>query len=315
MQSVTLKAYGGIENLEIVDRPTPKHTPHAVRVENHCLGVNPVDCGVRDGTYRFLSGIFTPPPVLGADFAGVVKEVGGKVTQFCVGDRVVGMLSPFKGGAYAEEVVCPAKQLVKAPAHLPFDQLGGLPLAALTAYQALVHMAQLRAGQRVLINGATGGVGHFAVQIAKRLGAEVIATCHPDNADTARAMGASTVLSYHDDYVRALSDVDVFFDVAATRTFPTIKRCLSAEGTYITSLPTAHSLISAPVLNLFTAQKNTYVAVKPNADDLRTLVQWMGEGALHVWVHRAYTIDDIAQAHMRIRESGVIGKLVVKLKA
>lgn len=195
MRAIVMQARGGPEvlKLEEVPRPEPLLTEVLVRV--HAAGVNPVDAGVRAGAFPLLA----PPAILGWDVSGVVEAITPGVTRFRVGDEVFGMpLFPRAAGAYAEYVAAPARQLVRRPPALDHVEAGGLPLAGLTAWQALVDIAAVQPGQRVLIHAAGGGVGHLAVQIAKARGAYVIGTASHGKHDLVRSLGADEVIDYRE---------------------------------------------------------------------------------------------------------------------
>jgi NADPH:quinone reductase-like Zn-dependent oxidoreductase len=199
--------FGGPEVLQVVDesRPTPGHAEVLVRV--HAAGVNPVDWKTRRGN----GYLHTMPVRLGWDVSGVVAEVG---TRFKPGDGVFGMpWFPHTAGCYAEYMVAPARQLAAKPASMTHSEAGGLPMAGLTAWQSLVDIAQVKAGDRVLISGAAGGVGHLAVQIARARGAEVAATASPASHAFVRGLDAHEVLDYADAGIAAeLDDFDIVFE-------------------------------------------------------------------------------------------------------
>jgi len=196
MRAIVVSEFGGPEVLQVVDAERPSPIPTEVLVEVHAAGVNPVDWKTREG--RGAAGAAGPPPfILGWDVAGVVKEVGRGVTIYEPGDRVFGMpWFPRAAGAYAEFVTAPSRQFARMPDGLAFEQAAALPLAGLTAWQALMDTAQLGNGQTVLINGATGGVGHLAVQIAKARGARVVGTARSENHDFLRELGADECVDY-----------------------------------------------------------------------------------------------------------------------
>src|SRR4051794_3949701 len=196
MKAVTQDSFGGPEMLRISSVPRPTPLPTEVLVRVHAAGVNPVDWKTRAGSG--MSAVLGDPPfILGWDVAGVVTETGFGVTTLAPGDRVYGMpWFPRAAGAYAEYVTAPARQFARMPRTATFEQAAAVPLAALTAWQALVDTAKLTAGRRVLITAAAGGVGHFAVQIAKHLGAYVIAVAGPRNQEWLADLGADEVVDY-----------------------------------------------------------------------------------------------------------------------
>jgi NADPH:quinone reductase-like Zn-dependent oxidoreductase len=211
-----MTALGGPEVLELqeVERPEPIPTEVLVRVT--AAGINPVDWKTRQHG-GFQSAVGDPPLILGWDVAGVVEEVDPDVTRFAPGDRVFGMpWFPRVAAAYAEYVTSPARQLARTPDALSDEEAGGLPLAGLTAWQALVDVAEVGEGTRVLVHAAAGGVGHLAVQIAKARGAHVIGTAREDKHDFLRELGVDEPIDYTaQPFEEAVSDVDVVFDLIA----------------------------------------------------------------------------------------------------
>jgi len=211
-----MTALGGPEVLETQELEQPEPIPTEVLVRVTAAGINPVDWKTRQhGGFR--SAVGDPPMILGWDIAGVVEEVAPDVTRFEPGDRVFGMpWFPRLARAYAEYVTSPARQLARTPDALSDEEAGGLPLAGLTAWQALVDVAQVGEGTRVLVHAAAGGVGHLAVQIAKARGAHVIGTARAEKHDFLRELGVDEPIDYTaDPFDQAVSDVDVVFDLVA----------------------------------------------------------------------------------------------------
>ena len=212
MRAISQQTFGGPEVLRIaeVERPPPLPTEVLVRV--CAVGVNPVDTSIRSGAWPLLGN---PPFVLGWDISGIVEQTGAGVTRFRPGDEVYGMpYFPRAVGAYAEFVVASSRQLAYKPARLDHRHSAALPLAGLTAWQGLVDAGQLEDGQRVLIHGGGGGVGHLAVQIAKARGAHVTATVSRSKRDFVRRLGADEVLDYRAvDFAREVGDLDVVLDL------------------------------------------------------------------------------------------------------
>ena len=211
MRAVSQDVFGDPYVLHTVEVPKPSPLPSEVLVRVHATGVNPVDAMVRSGAFPMLG---QPPFILGWDVSGVVEEVVPGVTRFDVGDEVYGMpFFPRAGNGYAEYVAVPSRQLARKPATLDHEHAAALPLAGLTAWQALVDTAGVRPGDRVLIHAGGGGVGHLAVQIAKARGAHVIATASAAKHDFVRGLGADEVVDYRTvDFTRAIRDMDVVLD-------------------------------------------------------------------------------------------------------
>jgi NADPH:quinone reductase-like Zn-dependent oxidoreductase len=214
MRAISQDSFGGPDVLHPVEVPRPTPLPTEVLVRVHSAGVNPVDDKTRAG--HGMAGVLGDPPfVLGWDVSGVVEEIGFGVHTLAVGDEVYGMpWFPREAGAYAEYVTAPARQFARKPATLTHDEAAAVPLAALTAWQVLTDLAAVRPGQRVLVHAAAGGVGHFAVQFAKHLGAHVIGTAGAAKHGWLRSLGADELVDYTTTrFEHAVSDVDVVVDL------------------------------------------------------------------------------------------------------
>jgi NADPH:quinone reductase-like Zn-dependent oxidoreductase len=310
MRVVEVSELGGPEVLKVASRGKPAPGPTEVLVAVHAAGVNPVDWKVR-ASGGFLDA---PPFVVGWDVAGVVEAVAGGVTWLAPGDEVLGMpWFPRQAGAYGEYVTAPARHFVRKPAALSFVEAAGLPLAGLTAWQALVDTAGVRPGQRVLINGAAGGVGHLAVQIAKARGAYVLGTARAAKHDFLRSLGVDEPIDYTaGDVAAQAGEVDVVFDMIGGANTATLTPAVRAGGVVI---PLTGGLTDA------TAQaakargaRATGVLVEPDHAGLAELVALIESSALRVHVERTFPLAEAAEAH-RLGEAGrVTGKLVLTVR-
>jgi NADPH:quinone reductase-like Zn-dependent oxidoreductase len=322
MQAASYTCYGGPEVLELAEvaKPIPAAGEVLVRVER--AAVNPLDWHYLRGSpyiMRLGSGIGGPArPRLGVDFAGTVESVGAGVTRFRAGDRVFGG----KFGAFAEYVAVDAEgSLVSLPPGLDFEQAAGVPIAALTALQALRDHGGVQPGQKVLINGASGGVGTFAVQIAKAIGAEVTGVCSTRNVELVRALGADHVIDYKQaDYTRNGQRWDVIIDNVGNHSVLANRAVLSDTGIYvIVGGPGGDWLgpllrpLWAMVVDPFVDQKLSMVMARQSRADLETLAQMLVAGQLRTVVDRRFALDDIAEA-IRYSETGrARGKIIVQV--
>ena len=307
MRSITQRALGGPEVLEVADVPRPAPFPTEVLVRVAAAGVNPVDWKV-----RMRGGFLGDPPfTVGWDVAGVVEEVGGGVTRFTVGDRVFGMpCFPREAAAYAEYVTSPSRQLALIPDGLSDIEAGGLPLAGLTAWQALVETADVQPGQRVLILAAAGGVGHLAVQIAKARGAHVIGTASAGKHAFLREIGADETIDYtSEDVASSVADLDVVLDLVggddAGRTVSAVR-----EGGVFIRVPSASDL--EQLLELAAGRVHvTGILVEPDRLGLEELAGLVASGELRVHVDRTFPLEDAARAHELGEKGHTQGKLVL----
>jgi NADPH:quinone reductase-like Zn-dependent oxidoreductase len=306
MRIVDVPALG---ELRLTERPKPEPGPTEVLVAVRAAGINPVDWKVRRSG-RYLG---SPPFAVGWDVAGVVETVAGGVTWLAPGDEVLGLPGfPRQAGAYAEYVTAPARHFVRKPASLSFVEAAGLPLAGLTAWQSLVDTTDVRPGQRVLINGAGGGVGHLAVQIAKARGAHVIGTASAAKHEFLRSLGADELIDYRtDDVVARAGEVDVVFDPFGGDQTATLAAAARAGGLVIP--------LSGGLTDAITAAaeargaRAVAVLVEPDHAGLAELVNLVTTGALRVHVQQTFPLADAAGAH-ELGESGhVTGKLVLTI--
>lgn len=308
MRVITQKTFGGPEVLEPVeqDRPEPGATEVLVRVV--AAGVNPIDAYVRSGGAPLLG---EPPFTVGWDVSGVVEAVDPGVSRFKVGDEVFGMpYFPREAGAYAEYVVAPSRQLALKPAALDHVEAAALPLVGLTAWQALVDVADLRPGQRVLIHGAGGGLGHVAVQIAKARGAYVIGTASAGKHDFLRGLGADELIDHRTvDFTEAVRDVDVVLETVggdyAQRSF----RVLRPGGLLVTAVERLNA--DLPAQAAAAGVRSAAVAVEPDHVGLERLSELAAAGRLHPFVQQTFDLADAAKAHELIGTGRVQGKLVL----
>ncbi len=301
MQVMTQDRFGGPEVLRMETRPDPIPGPGEVRLRVAAAGINPVDVAVRSGGFKLLG---EPPFILGWDVAGVVDAVGPGVTTFAPGDRAFGLARfPAEAAGYATHVIAPAGELAAIPAGLSDLEAGALPLAGLTAWQALVAHGNLQAGQRVLIHGGAGGVGHLAVQIAVALGADVTATASAGKLDIVRGFGAARVLDYakdplgsgYDLVLDPQADVQAMASVAATRD----------GGRVICLLTPPDAAVAAAVARDIRCQ---FVLVTPDAAGLAALAGLASKGALRVMVARSFALADAgaAQDYLATRPAGKV---------
>ncbi|MGW2398828.1 NADP-dependent oxidoreductase [Kitasatospora sp. NPDC001664] len=305
MKAIAIRRYGGPEVVEYTELPDPKIGPDSVLVRVKAAGVNPVDWKIREG---YLDGVTDAhfPLVMGWDAAGVVQAVGGGVTEFAPGDEVFGYVrkDAVQHGTYAELVSAPVRTLARKPASLSWAEAGGLPLAGLTAHQCLVRALGVTAGQTVLVHAAAGGVGVFAVQIAKALGLRVIGTAGERNHEFLRSLGAEPV-TYGEglaDRVRALAPdgVDAAVDLIGGDAVA-VSAGLVPDGSRIASV-TDYGV---------KALGGHYVWVRPDAEGLADLARLADEGRLRVPIASTFPLAQAASAQALNAEGRTRGKIVL----
>jgi NADPH:quinone reductase-like Zn-dependent oxidoreductase len=309
MRAVVIDRYGGPEVLRLASVPRPVPRRGQVLVRTRFIGVNPKDVIVRKGKFQVATGKKFPL-IVGHDIAGEVVEAG-LGADFAEGDRVYGMINDFAGRAYSEYAAVDCDQLALAPSSIELEVAAAVPLAAQTALQALRDDAQLRPEQSVLVNGASGGVGVFAVQIAKILGARVTAVCSHRNVELVKELGADRVVDYTQTELVNLEDrFDVFFDVFGNYHFEKVKRLLTPRGTYVQTVPSAR--IFKDVARTFVRRRRAkLVIVKSRRTDLEWLGQHIDGGQLRVVVDRTFALNDVAEAHRYMETKRARGKVVL----
>lgn len=310
MRAVLMREFGGPEVLAVERVPRPEPILTEVQVRVHCAGVNPVDFKTRIG--RGMAPVIGEPPIcVGWDVAGVVTAIAPGVTRFAVGDEVLGMpWFPRQAGAYAEYVTAPSRHFIRKPGVLSMEEAGGLPLAALTAWQVLVDTARVQEGDDVLVHGAGGGVGHFAVQIAAARGARVIATARREQGEELAALGAERTIDYRDEsFDELVSDLDIVVDCHGSngeRSLPVLR-----PGGILVSVPSRvppQLLQEAREMN----RRATGFLVEPDPVGLAGLLHLIESGRLQVKVAHVLDIEQAAGAHRLAEESHGGGKIVLR---
>ncbi|MFD4592820.1 NADP-dependent oxidoreductase [Streptomyces rubiginosohelvolus] len=310
MKVVRQTVLGDPDVLQETEIGRPKPGPGQLLVAVHAAGVNPTDWRHR----RHGGHLGDPPFTLGWDVSGVVEAVGSGVALFAPGDEVFGMLPyPHGAGAYAEYVTGPARAFARKPARLSHIEAGALPLAALTAWQALVDTAILAAGQRVLVHAAAGGVGHLAVQIAKARGAYVIGTASAPKHDFVRGLGADEVIDYRtQDFVQETGGIDVVLDTLGGETRLRSLETLKPGGILVSVLhfDADEAAPRAAELNV----RSTGMLVEHDHTTMATIAELAASGHLRAHISATYPLAEASQAHAQGETGRVTGKLVLTVR-
>ncbi|WP_414548928.1 NAD(P)-dependent alcohol dehydrogenase [Anabaena sp. CCY 0017] len=310
MKAVVIRRYGSAEVLQYEEVAQPQIKPNQLLVKVHASSVNPIDWKTRQGMLSLLSGN-NFPLILGFDLAGEVVAVGSQVRSFQIGDAVYGSTS-FPGGAYAEFAAVPENLIASKPTNLTYEEAATVPLAALTALQALRDQGNIKSGQTVLINGASGGVGMFAVQIAKALGTEVIGVCSTRNLEFVKFLGADRVIDYtQEDFTENSRQYDIIFDAVGKRSLSNCKRVLTPNGIYISTLPTPEVLVQSVLTAFLPGQKAKFVIERPNTEDLVYLKELIEAGKLGTVIDRSFPLAELAAAHNYSQSERTVGKIAI----
>jgi NADPH:quinone reductase-like Zn-dependent oxidoreductase len=308
MKAIRFHAPGGPEVLRLEDVPRPVPKAGEVLVQVHAAGVNPVDWKIRRSGGK---GFGPPlPQIPGFDISGVVAEVGEGVERFAPGEAVFGYLALQRGGAYAEYAIALEGELARKPEKLSFDEAAGVPLAALTAWQALVDNAKLDEGQAVLIHAAAGGVGHFAVQIAKARGAHVIATASQKNHAFLKQLGADEVIDYTSQrFEEQVSSLDVVLDSIGGDT-QTRSLGVLAPGGILVSIVGGPPKAELEKRNV----RGVGILVHPDGKELEQIAGLFDSGALKIEVSAVLPLAEAAKAHELSEAGHVRGKIVLHVR-
>jgi len=311
MKAIILKDFGGPDKLEINEIPDPFINENEVLIKSRAIGLNPVDIKTRKGKGQAAKLRNENPMILGWDVSGVIVETGAKVSKFKKGDEVFGMINlPGVGKTYAELVAAPQDQITKKPAGISHEDAAATSLAAMTAWQALVDQAKIKSGQKILIHAASGGVGHFAVQIAKYFGAYVIGTSSAANKEFVRSLGADEHIDYRSVRFEDVSPmVDVVLDAIGGENIDRSLKVLKEGGT-IVSLPSG---ISESVGEKAAAQhkKGFFFFVHSKSSDMDRIAALLQKGAIRPYVSQKFSFEEISKAHELLESGKVKGKLVL----
>ncbi len=314
MKAIIYRAFGEADVLEWVDDwPEPEPGEGEVKIRVLAGALNPKDILLRKGKFRPLLNRERLPRVSGQDVAGEVVSVGSGVSDFSEGDAVFGMTNRFHGGAHAQFAILRDDEIAHCPKELDWSQAAAIPLAAQTALQALRDCAHLKDGHRVLINGASGGVGHFAVQIARILGAEVTAVCGESNLHFVSELGADHVIDYHQTPAPAITGpFDCVFDVFGQYRARDFRDSLKPDGVYVNTIPNRKTVLAEGLARLHLQQSSRLVLVHSNRRDLEILAGWVADGNLHPHLDKVYPFYHVEDAHRHIETRHTRGKVVLE---
>jgi NADPH:quinone reductase-like Zn-dependent oxidoreductase len=324
MKAIVYCEYGPPDVLKLADVEKPVPADNQLLVKVQAAALNPLDTGYKGGA-RIVTGLRKPKVTrLGSDFSGTVEAVGKDVTQFKLGDEVFGA----KSGACSQYVCVPQEKAVALkPANVTFEQAGSVTVAAITALQGLRDKGKLQSGQKVLINGASGGVGTFAVQIAKALGAEVTGVCSTNNLELVRSIGADHVIDYtKDDFTKGGERYDVILDNVGNHSFSERRRVLKPKGICVmtglggSGISTRQALsgiagaLRALLLSKFVSEKFVVYLARLNNPDLTFLSDLMREGKLTPVIDRTYQLSEVPEALRYLEQGHARGKVVITVE-
>lgn len=333
MRAAFISGYGSQQKLTVGDRPVPDAGDNDVLIEIRAASVNPIDFKIRDGKLRFLRK-YSFPLVLGHDLSGVVTKIGRNVSRFKVGDSVYSRARNGRIGTFAEYIAVDQDDIALMPKNLSFEEAASIPLVGLTSWQALVDTAKIKSGDRVFIQAGAGGIGSFAIQLAKQFGAKVVTTASKQNEEFVRSLGADEVIDYRSqDFASVLRDLDIVYDTiggeALYRSFPLVK-----PGGYIVSIsgdPDANiarqmnlGFFKTMILRLAgrkaqrLAKKHgvnyRFLFMRPDAQELEKIGQLLASGKIKANVGRVYDLNNVQEAIEHSESGRSKGKIVIRVK-
>ncbi|MBL7649211.1 MAG: NAD(P)-dependent alcohol dehydrogenase [Candidatus Hydrogenedentes bacterium] len=320
MKAIVCTEYGSPDVLRLADLDKPVPGDGEVLVRIHATSVNAGDWHVLRASpflVRLVYGVFKPKvTVLGADIAGVVEAVGAGVSRFNVGDAVFGDISRYGFGGFAEYVCVPEEPLAKMPSKLTFLEAAAVPVASVVALQALRDAGKIEAGQNVLIYGASGGVGTFAVPLAKHFGAEVTAVCSTANVERALSLGADRVIDYtKEDFADGDARFDLIIGANGARSIFDFRKALAPKGRYVSSGGATsqflQSILIGPVLSLAGSRKFVNFLVRPNGADVAFIAGLIEAGLLTPVIDRRYSLAQVPDAIRYLEAGHARGKVVI----
>ena len=312
MKKIQYYEYGGPKVMKLVDLEPPRPNSGEVLVKVHAAGINELDWKIRNGNLKIQDGKGFPKE-MGCELSGIVAQLGEKAERFAIGDAVFGWI-PFKQlGAFAEHAIVDCELLHSKPEKLSHLEAAALPMVGATALQALTQEVAIAPGQKVLINGATGGVGHLAVQIARQQGATVTAVAGTQHVEFAQTLGADIVIDYHKQDVREGSDrYDVILDTSKQLPWEEAKPLLTEKGTYIDLQPGLKAFVGSFLQNAFSSKTHDVLGVTVTQQDLQTLASLVEAGDLNIAVKQTFPLSDYQSAFSALEAGDVdfVGKAV-----
>ena len=310
MKKAIFENYGNLDTIKIIDAELPKLSSNEVLVKVKSIGLNPKDILVRKGKFKRFSGNKFPQSI-GFEFSGLIEQSNG--SDFIKGDKVFGMINGWRGRCCAEFVNVNINELSKAPVANSYEELAGIPLAGQTALQSIRDLGELKKGQKICINGASGGVGTLATQIAKEFGGIVTTISSSNNISLCESLGSDNAIAYDkNDVLKSQSKYDVFFDVFGNYSFSKISHLLNPAGKYITTVPKA-AIFKEQFFNLFRKKKGKMIVVKSKHQDIKWLSEMIELGKIRPVVDKTFSLENIKFAQEYIESKRAKGKVIVNL--
>jgi len=313
MKKVGYDHYGSVGVLEMMDVPMPKPTGKQLLIETKAVSMNPLDWKILEGKMKLMSGS-TFPKGIGIDFSGVVKQVGEGISSFRPGDAVFGSVDPFKGGALAQYLLVSEKDIALKPKNIFFEQAAAMPIVGMAALQIFEGLATLTKGTKVLINGASGGIGMFAIQIAKMKGADVTSVASAKGLPWVRKWGSDVALNYQEENIlQSGNQYNVVIDLSGKMPYHLAKKIMKTPSVYVNSIPGPKEIVGAFLHNLFSQKKYKVLLLKQTQDRLETLSDYAAAG-MDIFVGATFPMASFKEAYATASAGGIVVKGVITVE-
>jgi len=310
MKKIVYNQFGDADVLEMADMPMPAVSESTILIKVKAVSINPLDWKIRNGDMKLMSGSKFPRGT-GLDFSGIVEATGSSIKQYKKGDEVFGLLDVFKGAALAEYIIAKEKDIALKPQGISFEQAAAAPVVGSAALQLFDSLVHIKIGSEVLINGASGGIGMFATQIAKMKGAVVTAVVSDSGVKAAKEWGSDLVINYRkEDVLKAAKRYDAVIDLSNQMPYSAAKQIMKASSAYVHTAPGSKEIISSFFISLFSAKKYKVLMLKPSSTYLRALASYIEQG-LDIVVSKTYPFEAFKTAYTETPKAHIIGKAVV----
>jgi NADPH:quinone reductase-like Zn-dependent oxidoreductase len=312
MKKIIYSKFGDAEVLQMADVEIPAVQETTLLIKVKAVSINPLDWKIRNGEMKLMSGSKFPRGI-GIDFSGVVEEVGKAITQYKKGDEVFGILDVFKGEALSEYIIATEKEITLKPKNISFEQAAAMPVVGSAALQIFDTLISLKKGTEVLINGASGGIGMFATQIAKMKGATVTTVVSGDSIQAVKDWGADFVVNYQNEEVlKSNKQYDVVIDLSGKMPFSSAKQIMKPISVYIHTAPGPKEILSSFFINLFSAKKYKLLLLKPSLAYLEALAVY-AEKEIAIVLSKVYPFNSFKEAYTEVPKGHLIGKAVISM--
>ncbi|MBE5320780.1 NAD(P)-dependent alcohol dehydrogenase [Pedobacter sp. MR2016-19] len=312
MKKIIYSKFGGPEVLQIADLPIPAVRETNVLIKVKAVSINPLDWKIRNGEMKLMSGSKFPRGI-GIDFSGIVEQTGSSVTQYQKGNEVFGILNVFKGEALAEYIVATEKEIAIKPQNISFEQAAAIPVVGSAALQIFNTLVEVKKGSEILINGASGGIGMFATQIAKMKGAIVTTVAGDSGIKAVKDWGADFVVNYrNEDVLNGNKQYDVVIDLSGKMPYTKAKKIMKRSSAYVHTAPGPKEILSSFFINLFSNKKYKLLMLKP-APEYLTALSGYAENGMAIVASKVYPFHSFKKAYTEVPDGKFIGKAVITI--